>query len=351
VPAAPIATVRWGILGAADIAVAKVIPAIQSSAHGRVVAIASRSGETAASVADEVGAEHAFGSYEELLDCADVDAVYIPLPNHLHTEWTIAAADAGKHILCEKPLALTSGDARRMVEHCERAGVVLMEAFMYRLHPLWTTALQAVEAGRIGRVGAIQTVFSYFNDDPSNIRNSVAAGGGALYDIGCYAVNLSRMVFGGEPTSVRSRVHRDDRFGTDVLTSALLDFGGRHATFVCSTQLEPSQRVEILGTAGRIVIDIPFNIPPHVPTRLHVIAGGDPPTSPHVDTIEIAAADPYGVQVDAFARAVRLGEPVPISPADAVANLEVLEAIFAESGGRQPHAGSVSVRPGVGHRK
>jgi predicted dehydrogenase len=331
--------------------VAKVIPAIQSSAHGRVVAIASRSGATAAAIAGRIGAEHAFGSYEELLACADVDAVYIPLPNHLHAEWTIAAAGAGKHILCEKPLALTSSDARRMVEHCERAGVALMEAFMYRLHPLWTTALGAVAARRIGKVGAIQTVFTYYNDDPTNIRNTLAAGGGALYDIGCYAVNLSRMVFGGEPTSVHSRVHRDERFGTDVLTSALLDFDGRHATFVCSTQLEPSQRVEIMGTTGRIVIEIPFNIPREQPTRLQVISGGQPPTAPHVDVIEIAATDPYGVQVDAFARAIRLGEPVPVPPADAVANLAVLEAIFADPAVRQPDASRAPSSAGASHRK
>lgn len=202
---------------------------------------------------------------------------------------------------------------------------------MYRLHPLWTTTVDLVASGRIGEARAIQTVFSYFNDDPIDIRNDVTAGGGALYDIGCYAVNLARMLFECEPTSVAARVRRDGRFGTDVLTSALLDFDGRHATFICSTQLEAAQRVEILGTAGRLVIDIPFNIPPDRPTLLHCIAGGDPPTDPAVESIEVAAADPYGTQADAFSRAVRLGLPVPVPPIDAIGTLAVIESILAAS--------------------
>lgn len=324
--------VAWGVLGVADIAVAKVVPAMASSRLSRVAAIASRSADRAAGAAAPLGIPRWYGSYDELLADPGIEVVYNPLPNHLHAEWTIAAAEAGKHVLCEKPLATTSADARRMVEVCRRHGVLLMEAFMYRLHPLWVEAVRLVRAGAVGELRAVQTVFCYHNDDPTNIRNIPSAGGGALYDVGCYAVNLARMLFDGEPTGVSAAIRRDPELGTDVVTSALLDFGGRHATFVCGTQLEHSQRVEILGTEGRIVIDIPFNIPPDRPTRLAVISGGDPPVAPGIDVIELPTADPYAVQADAFSLAVRLGEGAPIDPADAVANLEVIEAILAAAG-------------------
>lgn len=200
---------------------------------------------------------------------------------------------------------------------------------MYRLHPLWTTLRSLLATGRIGEPRAIQTVFAYFNDDPANIRNQRTAGGGALYDVGCYAINLARMIFGCEPTAIHASVRTDDRFGTDAMTSAVLDFGGRHATFVCSTQLEPAQRVEVLGTDGRIIVDIPFNIPPDRPTRLRCIAGGNPPVAPHVDVVELAPADPYAAQAIAFTEAVRRNRPVPVPPDDAIGNLEVIEAILA----------------------
>ncbi len=330
-PAPSLEPLRWGVLGVADIAVRKVIPAMQASAYSPVVSIASRSIERATDAATQLGIPQCYGSYEELLASPDIEAVYIPLPNHLHAEWTMAAASAGKHVLCEKPLALTSADVRRMIDHCERAGVALMEGFMYRLHPLWRTVTGLVAGGKVGDVRAIQTVFSYLNDDPTNIRNDASAGGGALFDVGCYAVDLARMLFGSEPTSVSATSRRDERFGTDVMTSVVLDFGGRHATFVCSTQLEPAQRVEILGSAGRLVIDIPFNLPPDHPTHVRWISGGDPPVRPHVEVIEIAQADPYTVQADAFSRAVRLGEPVPIPPTNAIGNLEVIESIHASA--------------------
>jgi predicted dehydrogenase len=325
--------VSWGVLGVADIAVQKVIPAMLHSELSRVDAIASRTGDKAHAAARRFGIPRSYASYDALLDDPLIEAVYVPLPNHLHLEWTIAAARAGKHVLCEKPIALTSADAVRMIDACEEAGVKLMEAFMYRLHPLWRAAIDAVSSGRIGELRAVQSVFSYFNDDPDDIRNIVAAGGGALYDIGCYAVNLSRLLFESEPTEVYAAVHRDERFGTDILTSAVLDFDGRHATFVCSTQLEPVQRVEILGTDGRIVVEIPFNIPPDRPTRLDLVAGGDPPVAPHVEIVHIPIADPYAVQADGFSRAIRLDHPVPIPPIDAVANLRVIERLFEAAGG------------------
>jgi predicted dehydrogenase len=320
---------RIGVLSTADIARRKVVPGFRRAARVRVAAIASRDGELARRVADELEIPIAHGSYQALLDDPQVDAVYIPLPNHLHPEWAIAAARAGKHVLCEKPLALTADDAERMAIAAREAGVVLMEAFMYRLHPSWLAARRLVAEGRIGRLVAVQSWFSYYNDDTTNIRNIAEAGGGALYDIGCYCVNLSRMLFDGEPTGVRSSIRRDPATGTDVVTSAILDFPDGTASFTCSTRAEDDQRVEIYGTRGRISIGIPFNIPPDLPTEVHLVAGGDPPVAPHVETLTFPVADPYAVEVDHFAAAVLDGEPVPLPAEDSVANLRVIERIFA----------------------
>jgi predicted dehydrogenase len=318
---------RWGILSTAAIG-RKVIPAIQAAERCEVVAIASRDIDRGRRIALERGIPTVHGSYEALLADPGVDAVYIPLPNHLHAEWTIAAANAGKHVLCEKPLALTAADAERMIAACETAGVRLMEAFMYRHHPSWVAVRELVEAGRIGQLVAIQSWFSFFNDDPANIRNVLDAGGGALYDIGCYCVNLSRMLFAAEPTRVRGAVRRDAVAGTDTVVSAILEFGTGVASFTVSTRAEDDQRVHIVGTRGRISVEIPFNIPPDRPTRIHVAAGGDPPVAPNVETLSFAPADPYTLEATAFATAVLENRPVPVAPADAVANLRVIEAIF-----------------------
>ncbi|HET7235644.1 MAG TPA: Gfo/Idh/MocA family oxidoreductase [Actinomycetota bacterium] len=319
---------RWGIVSTADIGVKKVIPPMQTAARCEVVAIASRDLERGRAVADELGIERAHGSYEDLLADPDVDAVYIPLPNHLHAEWTIAAARAGKHVLCEKPLAMTAADAERMIEACRAEGVLVTEAFMYRLHPSWEAVREIVESGRVGELRSVQSWFSYFNDDPTNIRNMTAAGGGALYDVGCYSVNLSRMLFGAEPVRVQASVTRDPDMGIDVLTSAILDFPSGVSTFTCSIRSEPDQRVHIYGTEGRIAIEIPFNIPPDLPTRVFVTAGGDPPVAPATETLTFEPADQYGIQAERFATAVLDGVPVPTPPEDAVANLRVIEEIF-----------------------
>jgi predicted dehydrogenase len=257
-----------------------------------------------------------------------VDAVYIPLPNHLHAEWTIAAVRAGKHVLCEKPLALTSADAERMIAAAEASGVLLMEAFMYRLHPSWTAVCDLVASGRIGQLVAVQSWFSYFNDDATNIRNIHAAGGGALFDIGCYSVNLSRLLFAGEPQRVLASIFRDPETGVDVLTSGVLEFADGVATFTCSTRAEDDQRVHIYGTAGRIAIEIPFNIPPDRPTNVFVTSGGDPPVHPSTEHLTFAIADPYAVEATRFAAAVLDGSPIPVPPADAVANLRVIERLL-----------------------
>jgi len=323
--------VRWGILSTANIGVRKVIPATQKAERCEVVAIASRDGERAARTAAELGIPRAHEGYEALLSDPEVDAVYIPLPNSEHAAWTIAAARAGKHVLCEKPLAMTAAEAEEMVRACSNEGVLLMEAFMYRLHPSWEAVRDLVASGRIGRVRAIQSWFSFYNDDPGNIRNVPELGGGALYDIGCYCINLSRMLFGGEPTGIEASVTRDAT-GTDVLTSAILAFDDDVAVFTCSTRAEPDQRVHIYGTEGRISIGIPFNIPPDRPAEITVTAGGDPPVSPASETLTFAAADEYTIQAERFANAVLDGPPLPIPPEDAIGNLRVIDAIFRAGG-------------------
>lgn len=323
---------RFGVISTADIGVAKVIPGMQKADNCEVVAIASRSLPAARDAAQTLGLPLAFGSYEDLLASDDVDAVYIPLPNHLHKEWTIAAARAGKHVLCEKPLALSSADAQEMVDACADAGVSFMEAFMYRLHPSWARTVELVRSGRIGSVRAIDCVFSYHNDDPSNIRNRTDTGGGALMDIGCYPINVARMLYGAEPVRVAAAIQRHPTFGTDVTTSAILEFEQGHAAFTVSTLAEDEQYVLILGEHGRIRVDIPFNIPPDRPSTIHVFHGGSPPADPGLEIIEFDAEDPYTSEARAFAASVLRGEPVPTPPSDGVANMRVIEEVFAAAG-------------------
>jgi predicted dehydrogenase len=325
--------VRWGVLGNASIARKKVVPAMQRAENCAVVAIASRDADRAAETAESLGIERSYGSYDALIDDPDIEAVYIPLPNSMHAEWTLKAAAAGKHVLCEKPLAMTEAEAATVVDGCRRAGVLLMEAFMYRLHPQWVAVRELVAAGRIGSLQTIQALFSYSNDDPTNIRNIAELGGGALMDIGCYPINVARMMFGAEPTGVHGAIQRDPRFRTDVLTSAVLDFDGRQATFSCSTRLQDDQRVHLLGTEGRILVEIPFNIPPDRSTRIIHATGGSagavPPLPPDTEVIEVPAADQYQLQAEQFATAVRNGGRTPIPPEDAIANMAVIDQLFA----------------------
>jgi predicted dehydrogenase len=322
-------TLRWGILSTATIGVQKVIPAIQRADRCEVAAIASRDGGRARAVADDLDIPTAYGSYEELLEDDALDAIYVPLPNDLHAPWTIAALEAGKHVLCEKPLALDVAEAQTMVDAAEAAGVRLAEAFMYRHHPTWVDAVRLVREGAIGELRAVQSWFSYFNDDPDNIRNRPEHGGGALMDIGCYCINLSRWLFDGEPDEIHALVERDPAMGVDVVTSALLGFpGGGQASFTCSMRTEPDQRVHLVGERGRIDIEIPFNIPPDRPTRIHVTAGGDPPVAPATEVRTYAPADAYTLQAEAFARAVLDGTELPVPLADALANQRVIDAIL-----------------------
>jgi predicted dehydrogenase len=321
--------VRFGVLGCASIALNKVIPAMQRSQRCEVVAIGSRDSGRAAEVATRLGIARSYGTYDDVLADAGVDAVYIPLPNHLHAEWTQKAAAAGKHVLCEKPLGLGVAEVMAMIEASRHAGVVLMEAFMYRFHPLWLRTHELVAEGAIGELRAMQARFTYCNLDPANIRNIAAYGGGAAMDIGCYPINVARWFFGGEPSTITATVLRDPEFGTDALTSAILDFDGRQASFVCSTQVEPDQRVHLLGTTGRLEVEIPFNIPPDRPTRVVRAAGGNPPVAPDLTVFELPPCDPYTAMADAFATAIGDGTAAPLSPDDAIGNMTVIERILA----------------------
>jgi predicted dehydrogenase len=322
--------IRWGVLGAARIARTKVIPAMQRSQECEVIALASRSLENARTAAAALAIPRAYGSYEALLADPDVDAVYNPLPNHLHVPWSIRAAEAGKHVLCEKPIALDADQARTLVAARDRTGVLIQEAFMVRTHPQWRAVREEVRGGRLGELRALEMVFSYFNRDPANVRNVAGIGGGALMDIGCYPVVLSRFLFGEEPRRVIATLDRDPEFGTDRLTSALLEFSGGHSVFTCSTQLVPFQRMQVLGTRGRIEVEIPVNTPPDRPARLFVDDGRDVlGTGVEIRTFE--ACDQYTLQGDQFARAIREGGPAPVPLEDAVANMEVLDALVRSS--------------------
>jgi predicted dehydrogenase len=319
---------RWGIISTADIGRRKVVPAIQRARRTRVVAVASRDVERAREYASELSIPTVYGTYEELLADPNVDAVYIPLPNHMHAEWAMTAARAGKHVLCEKPLAMNASEAARMAAVADQEGVLLAEAFMYRLHPSWRKVREIVASGRIGRLAAVQSWFGYYNDDPTNIRNVYEVGGGALYDIGCYCVNLSRLLFDGEPHRVLGSVIRDPESGVDVLTSGILEFDTGVATFMASTRTETDQRVHIYGSEGRISIGIPFNIPPDRETNIFVTSGGNPPVAPATETLTIAAADPYTVQAEEFAAAVLDATPFPFPASDAIANMRVIDLLF-----------------------
>jgi predicted dehydrogenase len=318
--------VRWGIISTAKIGVEKVIPAMQQSQVGAITAIASRNLESALAVAQQLGIPHAYGSYQEVIHDPDVDAIYNPLPNHLHVPISLQAIEAGKHVLCEKPIALTSAEGQSLVD-AARANPQLkvMEAFMYRHHPQWQRAKQLVATGSIGQLRTIQSFFSYFNDDLENIRNQADIGGGGLMDIGCYNISLSRFLFDRQPNRVIGIVEYDDRTQTDRLASALMDFDTGTATFTCSTQLSPYQRVNLYGTDGRIEIEIPFNAPPDVPCKMwHEHAGC-------LEEICLPICDQYQIQGDLMSQAILDGTPVPTPIEDSVQNMKVIEAVVASA--------------------
>ena len=326
---APRKKVKWGILGAASIAVRKVIPGMQKGDGSEVIAIVSRDLKKAQEAARNLGIPKAYGSYEELLRDSQVEAIYNPLPNHLHVPWSIKAAEAGKHVLCEKPLSLTTAEARTLLAARDRTGVKMGEAFMVKTHPQWLRTRELARNGAIGELRAISCVFSYFNRDPKNVRHKVEWGGGGLFDIGCYPITTSRFMFGEEPLRVMGILERDPDFGTDRLASAILEFPSGQSVFICSTQAAYYQRMHFLGTKGSVEIEIPFNAPNDRPCRIFV---GDATGAKTLE--EIPTCDQYTIQGDVFSRAIRGDGDVPVSIEDAVQNMAVIEAVFrsAESG-------------------
>jgi predicted dehydrogenase len=325
--------VRWGILSTAAIGVKKVIPGMQRGKFTEVTAIASRDRRKAEETARKLRIPKAYGSYEELLADPQIEAIYNPLPNQLHVPWSIRAAEAGKHVLCEKPLSLTVAEAKTLLAVRDRTGVKIGEAFMVRTHPQWLRTRELVASGRIGSLRSVSGFFSYFNRDATNIRNNPDYGGGGLMDIGCYPINTSRFVFGEEPSRVSGIIEKDPEMRIDRLTSAILDFPSGQSIFTCSTQLVSYQRIQFLGTKGRIEIEIPFNAPIYRPCRIFIDDGRDV-FGGGITTETFPMCDQYTIQADAFSRAVREGTEVPVPLEDAIKNMAVIEAIFrsAESG-------------------
>jgi predicted dehydrogenase len=330
----PDAPVRWGILGAADIAIKKVIPAMRAGARSHVVAIASRDQRKADEAAAALGIPRAYGSYEQLIADPDVEAIYNPLPNHLHVPWSIRAADAGKHVLCEKPIALSAAEARELRAARDRNGVLIGEAFMVRTHPQWLGVRKLVESGRIGELRLIVGHFSYFRRDPNDIRSRADWGGGAMLDIGCYPITLSRWLFNAEPLEVTGQLEHDPDMGVDRLGSALLRFPTGQAAFTCAGQLAPYQRMQILGSSARIDVEIPFNAPPDRACRIWV-DDGTQFAAAAAESIEFPATDQYTVQADRFSEAIRGHGEVPVSIEDAIANMAVIDAIFESAKSRR----------------
>ena len=318
--------VRWGVLSTANIATVKVIPAMQQGKYIQVTAIASRNLEKGKAVAAQLGIPHVYGSYEELLADPNIDAIYNPLPNHLHVPWSIKVLEAGKHVLCEKPIAMSSAEAQKLADTARQyPQLKVMEAFMYRFHPQWQLARQMVNEGKIGELRTVQSFFSYYLVDANNIRNIAEAGGGGMMDIGCYTVSLSRYIFGAEPERVCGIVEYDPRFNTDRLSSGILDFGRGTSTFTCSTQLVPYQRVNIFGTTGRVEIEIPFNAPPDQPCKIWYQYGDE------IEEILFDICDQYTLQGDQFSQAILNDTGVPTPIEDAVANMKVIEAVIRSS--------------------
>ncbi len=316
--------IRWGILGTAKIAVEKVVPALQASTYGQVLGMASRRPDRLAEIVRRLEIPRTYPSYDALLEDPHIDAVYIPLPNHLHVPWSIRALEHGKHVLCEKPIGCSVAEAESL-QHAARRfpKLKLMEGFMYRHHPQWQKAAELVRTGQLGDLTAIQTFFSFYNDDPHNIRHRPEWGGGALMDIGCYPISLSRWLFDEEPVRVRGHLRIDPRFQVDRTVSGILEFsGGRCSTFIASMESTPYQRVQIVGDDGRVEIEIPFNAPPDRPCRLWFEPGGKT-----CQEFRFPVCDQYTIQGDLFALAVLEDRPVPTPIDDAVANMRVIEAL------------------------
>jgi predicted dehydrogenase len=332
--------VRWGILGTATIAREAVVPAMLKPSyreHLEIIGIASRDLAKAQAVAATFGIDRAFGSYESLLSDESVDAVYIPLPNHLHVPYAVLALEAGKHVLCEKPIALSANQAEELGRAAgDHAHLKIMEAFMYRHHPQWQWATRVIREGQIGDVRTVHSCFYFYDDNPAGILHHPEWGGGCLMDIGCYSVSLSRLLFQAEPVHVSAIIEVDPESGVDRSISGIMEFQAGIASFTCSTLLTPFQRVSVFGTRGRLELDLPFNPPTDRPHRALLEADGV------VECIQFDICDQYGIQADLFSRAILEDTDVPTPIHDAIANMRVIEAL-ARSGYQKclPHAATV----------
>jgi predicted dehydrogenase len=325
---------RWGVLGVARIATTKVIPAMQQGELCEVVGIASRDLARADAAARALNIPKAYGSYEEMLADPEIEAVYNPLPNHMHVPWSIRAAEAGKHVLCEKPIGLNTADAVPLIEARDRTGVTIGEAFMVQVHPQWVRTVELVRGGHIGKLRHAMGSFGYYRPEPDNIRNITAYGGGGLMDVGCYPIKTSRMVFDEEPERVAAVMTRDPQMGTDILTSAILEYPSGQCIFTCSTQVVLNQSMQFFGTAGRIELEIPYNAPANETTRIRIDDGRDVLGS-GIRVEEFPPCDQYTLQGDAFSRAAREGSAPPVPLEDSLQNMAVIDAIVraADSGG------------------
>ena len=327
--AAGVATrkINWGILSTANIGLEKVIPAIQNSASSNVLGIASRNAERAAQAAKDLGIQKTYASYEALIADPEIDAIYNPLPNDMHVDWTIAAAKAGKHVLCEKPIGLNAQDAERL-RSCPK-DVMVTEAFMVRYHPQWLRLREMVRSGELGQVRAIQGAFSYFNDDKNNIRNRPENGGGAIMDIGCYPITAGRFLFEAEPLRVAALIERDPQFKTDRTASVVADFGGgRQLSFVVSTQLCPYQTLNVFGTKARAEVMIPYNAPAGEETVL-IVDHGESFDGSMAGCEVLPACDQYTEQAEEFAQAILTQTSLPYGIEDSIASMRILDAVFA----------------------
>jgi len=309
---------RWGILSTARIGLRRIIPALQRAEANATLAIASRDLARAREVARQLGIPRAYGSYEQLLVDRDIDAVYNPLPNSLHRLWTVRAAEAGKHVLCEKPLALDAMEAEAMVAACQRAGILLQEGFMYRFHPQIAETQRLVRDGAIGEPWLVRSAFTFSVSRPDDIRLNASLGGGGLMDVGCYCINISRLLL-GEPTSV-SGTGRDEH-GVDVVFAGALQFADlATALFDCGVRAPGRQFCEIVGTEGVLMVARPFQ-PEEDPATI-TLKRGD-----RHDRIEIPGTNQYVRMIEAFAECVRNAKPPRFPPSEAIGNARVIDAL------------------------
>ncbi len=320
---------KLGVLGISNHFIKRVLFPLKKSDKVEIYAVSSRSSEKAKNFAIKHGIKKWYGSYEELLKDEDVEAVYIPLPNHMHLEYIKKAADAHKHIMCEKPLALNYEDENEAFEYAKKQGVFLMEAFMYKHHPQWKRVKEIVDSRELGDIQTVHCYFSYDNRDPKNIRNVPEFGGGGLLDIGVYAISSARWIFGEEPSKVLALLKKDEKFNVDSLVSGILDFDqGKRSVFTVATQAFPNQSVEIFGTAGTLLVEIPFNTYSDVPAHVVVRTG--------IGTrdIYVGPADHYLLEFEYFAKAIRENKPLSLLEEDSLNNIKVVDALFksAEEG-------------------